>query len=66
MWRDAKARRQSRYFAGKAPPQRVPDHIVHGVDGACGLTVLFCGINPGAQSGALRRHYAHPTNVCRC
>lgn len=25
--------------------------------------VLFCGINPGAESGAQRHHYAHRSNV---
>ncbi len=29
---------------------------------APGLDVLFCGINPGAWSGALGHHFAHPGN----
>jgi TDG/mug DNA glycosylase family protein len=34
----------------------IPDVI------APGLTVLFCGINPGLWSGAVRRHFARPGN----
>ena len=35
---------------------RVPDVI------APGLRVLFCGINPGLYSGAIRRHFGRPGN----
>ena len=34
----------------------VPDVIAHG------LTVLFCGINPGLYSGAVGHHFARPGN----
>ncbi|WP_328447001.1 MULTISPECIES: G/U mismatch-specific DNA glycosylase [unclassified Amycolatopsis] len=34
----------------------IPDVI------AAGLDVLFCGINPGLYSGALRQHFARPGN----
>lgn len=44
----------SRFFAPSA--QRVPDYLANGLD------VLFCGINPGAESGAQQRHYAHRSN----
>jgi double-stranded uracil-DNA glycosylase len=36
--------------------KRVPDVI------APGLAVLFCGINPGLYSGAVRHHFARPGN----
>jgi double-stranded uracil-DNA glycosylase len=36
--------------------KRVPDVI------APGLSVLFCGINPGLYSGAVRHHFARPGN----
>jgi TDG/mug DNA glycosylase family protein len=36
--------------------KRVPDVI------APGLQVLFCGINPGLYSGAVRHHFARPGN----
>jgi len=29
---------------------------------ATGLTVLFCGINPGLWSAAVNRHFARPGN----
>lgn len=45
----------SRFFR-KQEAQRVPDYL------ASGLDVLFCGINPGAESGAQQRHYAHRSN----
>src|ERR1700694_606505 len=35
---------------------RVPDVI------APGLRVLFCGINPGLYSGAIRHHFGRPGN----
>src|SRR5437660_1072178 len=35
---------------------RVPDVI------APGLRVLFCGINPGLYSAAIRRHFGRPGN----
>jgi double-stranded uracil-DNA glycosylase len=38
------------------PAQDVPDVV------APGLRVLFCGINPGALSGALGQHFARPGN----
>lgn len=47
----APQRTTSRFF-----PQRVPDYLEHDLD------VLFCGINPGAESGAQQRHYAHRSN----
>ncbi|UOZ08843.1 G/U mismatch-specific DNA glycosylase [Amycolatopsis sp. WQ 127309] len=34
----------------------IPDVI------AAGLDVLFCGINPGLYSGALKQHFARPGN----
>lgn len=34
----------------------IPDVI------AVGLDVLFCGINPGLYSGALKQHFARPGN----
>jgi TDG/mug DNA glycosylase family protein len=36
--------------------KKVPDVI------APGLRVLFCGINPGLYSGAVRHHFARPGN----
>lgn len=39
-----------------AGDKRVPDLI------ALGLRVLFCGINPGLYSGAVRHHFARPGN----
>jgi TDG/mug DNA glycosylase family protein len=36
--------------------KRVPDIL------APGLAVLFCGINPGLYSGAVRHHFARPGN----
>src|SRR5215208_4119864 len=36
--------------------KRVPDII------APGLKVLFCGINPGLYSAAVRHHFARPGN----
>ena len=66
----------SKYFSGAkagagpdAAPQRVPDYIVPSLHGAFAPVrlfsrpVLFCGINPGAESGAQRHHYAHRSNV---
>ncbi|WFD01641.1 thymine-DNA glycosylase [Malassezia obtusa] len=44
----------SRFFP--PAPQRVPDYLEAHLD------VLFCGINPGAESGAQQRHYAHRSN----
>ena len=39
-----------------AANRRVPDVI------ACGLRVLFCGINPGLYSAWARHHFARPGN----
>jgi TDG/mug DNA glycosylase family protein len=39
-----------------AQGRKVPDVI------APGLRVLFCGINPGLYSGAVRHHFARPGN----
>jgi TDG/mug DNA glycosylase family protein len=39
-----------------AAGKRVPDII------GPGLRVLFCGINPGLYSGAVRHHFARPGN----
>ncbi len=39
-----------------ADGKRVPDVL------APGLAVLFCGINPGLYSGAVRHHFARPGN----
>lgn len=36
--------------------RRVPDVIAHD------LNVLFCGINPGLYSGAVKHHFARPGN----
>ena len=40
----------------RAAGKRVPDII------APGLRVLFCGINPGLYSAAVRHHFARPGN----
>lgn len=39
-----------------APNRTIPDLI------GLGLKVLFCGINPGIYSGAMRLHFAKPGN----
>src|SRR5919108_3051280 len=39
-----------------AAGRTVPDVIAHG------LRVLFCGINPGLYSAAVRHHFARPGN----
>lgn len=39
-----------------APNRKIPDLI------GPGLKVLFCGINPGIYSGAMRLHFAKPGN----
>jgi TDG/mug DNA glycosylase family protein len=40
----------------KPPPSAVPDVL------APGLTVVFCGINPGRVSAAAAAHFANPRN----
>ena len=49
-WRPTRAELES------ARGKSVPDVI------APGLTVVFCGINPGLYSGAVRHHFARPGN----
>jgi thymine-DNA glycosylase len=44
----------SKFFPTRT--QAVPDYIQKDLD------VLFCGINPGSESGAQQRHYAHRSN----
>lgn len=48
--------RPSRAELLAAVGKRVPDVI------AAGLSVLFCGINPGLYSGAVGHHFARPGN----
>lgn len=48
--------RPTRAQVAAAEGARVPDVA------APGLTVLFCGINPGLYSGAVRHHFARPGN----
>lgn len=50
MWKPTPAQIRS------ADGKKVPDVI------APGLRVLFCGINPGLYSGAVRHHFARPGN----
>lgn len=53
---DAQAWRPTREQLAAAYGKRVPDLV------APGLRVLFCGINPGLYSGAVRHHFARPGN----
>src|SRR5919109_2319704 len=48
--------RPTRHDLQVAAGRTVPDVI------APGLRVLFCGINPGLYSGAVRHHFARPGN----
>jgi TDG/mug DNA glycosylase family protein len=48
--------RPTREQIAAAHGKKVPDVI------APGLTVLFCGINPGLYSGAVGHHFARPGN----
>ena len=48
--------RPSKAEIAAAAGRTVPDLI------RTGLTVLFCGINPGLYSGATRHHFARPGN----
>lgn len=51
-WRPTRAQLE----AARTRARAVPDII------APGLKVLFCGINPGLYSGAVRHHFARPGN----
>src|SRR5262245_8264104 len=52
----SKVWRPTRAQITAAHDRKVPDVI------APGLRVLFCGINPGLYSGAVRHHFARPGN----
>jgi TDG/mug DNA glycosylase family protein len=54
--RSIKSRGPSRAELAAAAGRRLPDVI------ASGLTVLFCGINPGLYSAAVGHHFARPGN----
>jgi TDG/mug DNA glycosylase family protein len=51
-----KVRKPTRDQLAAARGRTVPDML------APGLRVLFCGINPGLYSGAVRHHFARPGN----
>jgi len=51
-----RAHRPTKQELAAATGRRIPDVI------APGLRVLFCGINPGLYSGAVRHHFARPGN----
>ena len=53
---EARPRRPTRDDLSAAEGAEIPDVI------ARGLTVLFCGINPGLYSGAVGHHFARPGN----
>jgi TDG/mug DNA glycosylase family protein len=53
---EARPRRPTRDDLAAAEGAEIPDVI------AGGLTVLFCGINPGLYSGAVGHHFARPGN----
>lgn len=59
MGKASTGRVTSRFFPKKEEAeavQRVPDYLEPNLD------IVFCGINPGAESGTQQRHYAHRSN----
>ena len=52
----ARSSRTSSSPESPKPPSEVPDVL------APGLTVVFCGINPGRASAAANAHFANPRN----
>jgi len=56
MYNMTKPKNPSRQELLAAKDKKVPDVIAHG------LSVLFCGINPGLYSAATGHHFARPGN----